>query len=135
MFLCYHDLSVPIFSRYIVYDSYKSCPHGSVNKTQHWVHLTHYQTKSFRLFRIERLCSNNFNFDENGRKLSVQVENTVGKGEIAHYEQFLLFPQCFQKACFLGASKGVIVWEWVKYFTKVLSILSKTNSKYKPCQI
>ena len=28
------------------------------------------------------------------------------------YEQFLLFQQCFQKACFLGASKGVIVWEW-----------------------
>ena len=37
-------------------------------------------------------------------------ENTVGKGEIARYEQFLLFPQCFQKACFPGASKGVIVW-------------------------
>ena len=26
-----------------------------------------------------------------------QVENTVGKGEIACYEQFLLFPQYFQK--------------------------------------
>ena len=38
----------------------------------------------------------------------------MGKGEIARYEQFLLFPQCFQKACFPGASKGVIVWEWVK---------------------
>ena len=25
------------------------------------------------------------------------VENTVGKGEIARYEQFLLSPQCFQK--------------------------------------
>ena len=25
------------------------------------------------------------------------VENTVGKGEIARNEQFLLFPQCFQK--------------------------------------
>ena len=25
------------------------------------------------------------------------VENTVEKGEIAQYEQFLLFPQCFQK--------------------------------------
>ena len=25
------------------------------------------------------------------------IENTVGKGEIARYEQFLLFPQCFQK--------------------------------------
>ena len=43
-----------------------------------------------------------------------RVENTVGKGEIARYEQFLLFPQCFPKACFPGASKGVIVWEWVK---------------------
>ena len=41
------------------------------------------------------------------------VENTVGKGEIACYEQFLLFPHCFQKACFPGVSKGV-VWEWVK---------------------
>ena len=35
------------------------------------------------------------------------------KGEFAGYEQFLLFPRCFQKACFQGVSKGVIVWEWV----------------------
>ena len=41
------------------------------------------------------------------------TENSVGKGEIAHYEQLLLFPQCFQKTCLPGASKGVIVWEWV----------------------
>ena len=26
------------------------------------------------------------------------LENTVGKGEIAHHEQFLLFPRYFQKA-------------------------------------
>ena len=45
-------------------------------------------------------------------KFSKQVENTVGKGEIACYVQFLLFPQCFQKACFPGESKGVTVWEW-----------------------
>ena len=38
----------------------------------------------------------------------------MGKGEIARNEQFLLFPQCFQKAGFPGVSKGVIVWEWVK---------------------
>ena len=44
-----------------------------------------------------------------------------GKGEIARCEQFLLFPLCFQKACFLGVSKGVIVWEWVKRaFEKVV---------------
>ena len=38
------------------------------------------------------------------------------KGEIARYEQFLLFPHCFQKACFPGASKGVIVREWLNRF-------------------
>ena len=62
---------------------------------------------------MKEFADDNFKFDENGRKLSKWVENTVGKGEIARYEQFLLFPQCFQKACFPGASKGVIVWEWV----------------------
>ena len=75
--------------------------------------LTHYQMTNFRLFQIERLCVNIFKFDKNDRKLSKWVENTVGKGEIDRYEQFLLFPQCFQKACFPEASKGVIVWEWV----------------------
>ena len=64
--------------------------------------------------KLKEFADNNFKFDENGRKLSKQVENTVGKGEIARYEQFLPFPQCFQKACFPEASKGVIVWEWVK---------------------
>ena len=28
---------------------------------------------------------------------SKRVENTVGKGEIARYEQFFISPQCFQK--------------------------------------
>ena len=70
---------------------------------------------NFRLSQTERVCRRQFQIDENGRKLSKWVENTVGKGEIARYEQFLLFPQCFQKACFPGASKGVIVWEWVNY--------------------
>ena len=64
--------------------------------------------------KLKQSADDNFKFDENSRTFSKQVENTVGKGEIAHYEQFLLFPQCFQKACFPGTSKGVIVWEWVK---------------------
>ena len=56
-----------------------------------WDVLTHYHTTNFRLFQTEEI--------------------TVGKGEIAYNEQFLLFPQCFQKDCFPGLSKGVIVWE------------------------
>ena len=50
--------------------------------------------------KLKEFADDNFKFDENGTKLSKRVENTVGKGEIARYEQFLLFPQCFQKACF-----------------------------------
>ena len=78
------------------------------------ISLTHYQMTNFRLSKLKEFADDNFKFDKNGRNLSKQVENTVGKGEIARYEQFLLFPQCFQKACFQRASKGVIVWEWVK---------------------
>ena len=37
-------------------------------------------------------------------QISDSVENIVGKGEIARYEQFLLFPQCFQKLSVLDAS-------------------------------
>ena len=62
---------------------------------------------------MKEYADDNFKFDKNGRKLFKQEENTVGKGEIARYKQFLCFPQCFQKACFPGASKGVIVLEWV----------------------
>ena len=40
-----------------------------------------------------------FEFDGNGVRVSKGVENNVGKGEIARYEQFLLLPQCFQKTC------------------------------------
>ena len=64
---------------------------------------------------MKEFKDDNFRYDESGRKISKWVENTVGKGEIARYEQFLLFPHCFQKACFPGASKGVIVWEWVNF--------------------
>ena len=70
---------------------------------------------TFRLYELKDFADDNFKFDKNGRKLSKQVKNTFGKGEIACDEQFLLFPQCFQMACFLGTSKGVIVWEWVEF--------------------
>ena len=47
--------------------------------------------------KLKDFADDNFRFHEIGRKFSKQIENTVGKGEIARYEQFLLFPQCFQK--------------------------------------
>ena len=46
--------------------------------------------------KLKLSADGKFKFDENGRKFPKKVENTVGNGEIARYEQFLLFPQCFQ---------------------------------------
>ena len=63
------------------------------------IQLTLSQTTNFRLFKLKDFADDNLKFDENGRKVSKWVENTVGKGEIARCEQFLLFPQCFQKTC------------------------------------
>ena len=49
--------------------------------------------------KLKEFADNNFRFEENGRKFFRWVENIVGKREIAHCEQFLLFPQCFHKTC------------------------------------
>ena len=48
---------------------------------------------------LKEFEDNNFEFDENGRKICKYVENTVGKGEIARNQQFLLSQHCFQKIC------------------------------------
>ena len=87
------------------------------------VFLTHYQTTILDSSKLKEFADDNFKCDENGRKLSIRVENTVRKGEVARYEQFLLLQQCFQKACFPGASKGVIVWKWVNMH---LGVMGKT---------
>ena len=55
--------------------------------------LTLSQTTNFRLFQTERVCRRQFQIGLE------RIENAVGKGEIARCEQFLLFPQCFQKTC------------------------------------
>ena len=58
-----------------------------------WYHR--FSINPFPNDKFLEFADDNFNFVENSRKLFKQVENTVGKGEIAPYEQFLDFPQCF----------------------------------------
>ena len=47
--------------------------------------------------KLKEFADDNFKFDKNDKKFSKRVENTLGKGEIAHYKQFLLFPTVFAK--------------------------------------
>ena len=49
--------------------------------------------------KLKEFAEDNFRHNENGREFSKTVENTVGKGGIAHYKQFLFFPLRFQKIC------------------------------------
>ena len=49
--------------------------------------------------KLKQSADENFEFDVNSRKFSKLVENTVGKGEIARYKQFFLFP-VFSKGLF-----------------------------------
>ena len=48
---------------------------------------------------LKDFADDKFEFGEKGRKFPKRVENIVGKGEFAHYDQFLFFTQCFQKTC------------------------------------
>ena len=41
--------------------------------------------------KLKEFADDNFELNRNDRKFSKRVENTVGKGKIAHYKQFLLF--------------------------------------------
>ena len=64
--------------------------------------------------KLKEFADDNFRLGENARQFSKRVENTVGKGEIARSEQFLLFPQCFQKTCPANTWKPGLVWERVE---------------------
>ena len=61
--------------------------------------------------KLREFADDNFKFDKNGGKFSKLEGNTVGKGEIAHNEQFLLFPRCFQKKNASDTEKPRTFWE------------------------
>ena len=97
--------------------------------------LTFSQTTNLRLFqtdfsKLEEFADDNFKFDENGRKFSKRIENTVGKGAIAHYVQFLLFPQLFQKTCTANTQKPGLVWERV---ISLLRFVDISEGLYNKC--
>ena len=63
--------------------------------------------------KLTEFQDNHFKFDENGRMFFKRTENTVGKGEIARYEQFLLLPTVFSKDMYCRHLKPGLVRERV----------------------
>ena len=59
--------------------------------------LKPFPNNKFYSSKLKEIEDDNFSFDENGRKLFKLAGNTMGKGKIASYTQFLLFPRVFKK--------------------------------------
>ena len=102
-FMWFHDhiflLRRTVSSRIHLYANFHLANDKQMTDWVFYTALTLSQTTKVRLFQTPSVCRWQFEFHENGRKSYKRVENTVGKGEIAHHEQFLRFPLCFQKTC------------------------------------
>ena len=59
--------------------------------------------------KLKAFADNKLNVTKMMISLYDRVENTVGKGENAGYQHFLLYPQCFPKPSSLGSLKVRIV--------------------------
>ena len=73
------------------------CLFFSVTSASYNIFINLFPNDKFHSSKLKGFAGDNFKFDDNSKKLSKQVGNTEGKGEIARKEQFLLFPQCFQR--------------------------------------
>ena len=78
-------------------DQSKIMSYGNGLMLSIWRSSTLAQMTNIRLFQAQRVCRQQFQTWWKGKKILLQVENTMGQGEIDHNKQFLLFPQCFQK--------------------------------------
>ena len=91
---------------------------------------------NFTLYQTESVCRRQFQIYENGRKFFKWIENTVGKGEIARYEQFLLFPLCFQKTFTANLSlfgKGLtrLMLDSSQWLDKNIMLTARTRNSWK----
>ena len=55
--------------------------------------------------KLKAFAGDKMNMTEKMKIVPERMENIVGKGENAGYQNFLLFPQCFQKVTFSGSLK------------------------------
>ena len=89
--------------------------HNHDHKQQSAVREKSSNNKFKPLSKLKEFVNNNFEFDENGGKFSEMVEKRLWeKKETASFQQFLLFPQCFQKSCIADMEKPGLVWQRVQ---------------------
>ena len=70
--------------------------------------------KFLDMSKLKAFADNKLNVAEMTVFLFDKEENSVGNGENAGYQHFLLFPLCFPKISSLGSSRVGILWYTVK---------------------
>ena len=80
-------------------------------------HLLHYQTPYFRLFQTEKVCRRQFQTWPKWQKAIQTGRKHCGKKRNCSLRAISPFPTVFSKGLLPRASKGVTVWEWVKYLS------------------
>ena len=111
----FHVLLWVLFGSFVQYRIFGLEALGSLDPLGFWGYfcLTNYQTTNFRLFQTERVCRWQFQIWRKWKKV-IQTGRKHWEKEKLFVTSNFSFSQCFQKACFTEASKGVIVWESVK---------------------
>ena len=79
-----------------------------------WAELTHYQMTNFRLLKLKEFADDNFTFDENGRKSSKWVENTVGKRVLLVTSNFSFSHSVFKRLVSQGHQKASLCGNGLK---------------------
>ena len=84
--------------------------------------LTLYQTTKFwTVTKLKGFADDKLNVAKMASSLFDRAENTLGKGENAGYQHFLLFPLCFPKLSTSGSLKVGIVWSRVNAIARSIN--------------
>ena len=108
----------------------KSCT-TPATELLHKLRLSHYQTTNFRLFQIERFCRWQFQIWRKWKNVIQTGRKHCRKRRNCSLRAISPFPTAFSKGFFPQASKGVIVWEWVKKLKFCLTHYQTT--KFETC--
>ena len=120
----YVKATIPFYQHFM---RIQGCSLFSLN-TEFLLNLPFPKQKILDSSKLKEFAGQNFKFHDNGKKFPKRVENTVGKGEIARYEQFLLFPKTFQKirvCIYQQLSRTFFV-----FFSKICKLECNTTSDW-----
>ena len=82
---------------------------------------------------LKEFADDNFKFDESDRRSSKTLENTVGREEIARYEQFLLFNSVFKRLLLHTRKNKGLIGKGLKAYESIVTEIIFQVASYRLC--